>query len=288
MAGDQVARGGQVVRGVQGDDLGGAGALELPLDQAGEGAGRRQLDHAGDAEVGQGAHAEVPAHRGGDLADQALDHLAAVADGGAVEVGQQDPVRVGRGDAGGDRGQGGLGRRHVRGVERAGDLQRDHPGPGRRLGGELVQPVQARRRRRSGRRRCGWPGTARRRRSRRAPRRRRRRGRAAMPVGSSAQAAAISRPRTPARVIAASAGTTPASAAAPSSPTLCPAVSATSCMRQLLGGEQGGGDQQRLGPGGVLDLVRVGRRCRGGPGRPRPARTTSAAGPRRRAGRATG
>src|SRR4051812_2359689 len=51
---------------------------------------------------------------------------------------------------------------------------------------------------------------------------------ALMPVASSAQAAAISRPRTPASVTAASGLSTPAMAAAPSSPTLCPATTATS------------------------------------------------------------
>ena len=79
-----------------------------------------------------------------------------------------------------------------------------------------------------------------------------------MPVGSSAQAAAISRPRTAAKVIAASAVSTPASAAAPSSPTLWPATTRDVVQRQVLGGEQRGRDQQRLGPGGVPDLVGVG------------------------------
>ena len=60
VAGDEVLGRLQVVRGVQRDDL---GALELPLGQPGQGAGRRQLDDAGDAEVGQRAHAQVPAHR---------------------------------------------------------------------------------------------------------------------------------------------------------------------------------------------------------------------------------
>ena len=42
----------------------------------------------------------------------------------------------------GDRGEGPLGRGHERGVERARHLQRDDPGPGGRLGGELAQAVQ--------------------------------------------------------------------------------------------------------------------------------------------------
>ena len=37
--------------------------------------------------------------------DQALQHVAAVVDGGAVAVGEQEPGRVGGGDAGGDRGR---------------------------------------------------------------------------------------------------------------------------------------------------------------------------------------
>ena len=53
---------------------------------------------------------------------------------------------------------------------------------------------------------------------------------AAMPVGSRAHAAAISRPRTPARVMAASGVSTPASAAAPNSPTLWPATTETSAI----------------------------------------------------------
>jgi hypothetical protein len=51
---------------------------------------------------------------------------------------------------------------------------------------------------------------------------------AVIPVGASAQAAAISRPRTPARVTAVSGANTPAMAAAASSPTECPAASCTS------------------------------------------------------------
>ena len=121
-----------------------------------------------------------------------------------------------------------LGRRHVRRVERARHLQRDDPGLGRRLVGELGQRVQRARgddlagavavgrvqARACRSRRCTSSGSP--------P------STALIPVGSSAQAAAISRPRTPASVIAASAGSTPASAAAPSSPTLWPATRPTS------------------------------------------------------------
>ena len=50
-------------------------------------------------------------------------------------------VGCGGGDAGGGGGERGLGGRHVRGVERAGDLQLDDPRLGGRRGGELLQPV---------------------------------------------------------------------------------------------------------------------------------------------------
>ena len=140
-------------------------------------------------------------------------------------------IRPGRGrrDTTGDRGQRLLGRGHVRGVERAGDLQRRSRGPS--AGGAAANFVQ---------RRPGdpaatiWP----------APLRLAGYSPAAsmaattssgsppstalMPVGSSAQAAAISRPRTAAKVTAASAVSTPASAAAPISPTLWPATTPTS------------------------------------------------------------
>ncbi len=50
VAGDEIACGGQVVRRVHRDDL---GALQLPLGQSRERAGRRKLDDAGDAEIGR-------------------------------------------------------------------------------------------------------------------------------------------------------------------------------------------------------------------------------------------
>ena len=112
-----------------------------------------------------------------------------------------------------------------------------------------------------------------------------------MPVGASAQAAAISAPRTRASATAASAVSTPASAAATSSPTLWPAtdrVGGWPAAARAGRGDQRGGHQQRLGDGGVADLVRV----RGGaqpdqvePGdRGQPAQPVGA----RRAGPATG
>ena len=186
------------------------------------------------------------------------------------------------------RGERLLGRGHVRGVERAGDLQRDDAGLRRRRRGELLQRRRATRRRRSGRRRCGWPGSspaasiAATTSSGSPP------STALMPVGSSAQAAAISRPRTAAKVIAVSGGE---HAGQRGRADLADAVAgdhADVVERQVLGGEQRGRDQQRLGLGGVADLVGVGARCRGGPGRRRPARTTSAAAPRSPAGRARG
>ena len=47
----------------------GLDALERALGDAGQGAGRRHLEDAGDAEVVHRLHAQVPADRAGDLAD---------------------------------------------------------------------------------------------------------------------------------------------------------------------------------------------------------------------------
>ena len=131
--------------------------LQRPLGDAGQGAGRRHLEDAGDAEVGHRLHAEVPAHRAGDLAD--------------------DPARAPRGRRGrpgrrGWRSRGVRGSwveterasvaevadggRHVLGVEGAGDAQRDQPGLGRRVVGQRLRAARACRRRRSGRGRCRW------------------------------------------------------------------------------------------------------------------------------------
>ena len=135
---DEVQRVGQLVGGVQGEQL---DALEVALGDPGQGAGGRHLQQPGDAEVGHRRQAEVPAHRRGDLADQPAQHVAAVVDDLAVGVGEQPGPRVVGGDGPGQAGQVGHGRLHVHGVERAGDAERDQPGPGRRVrgqGGELL------------------------------------------------------------------------------------------------------------------------------------------------------
>ena len=81
--------------------------LQRALGDAGEGAGGRHLEDAGDAEVGHGLHAEVPAHRAGDLADDPGEHVAAVVDDLAVVVGDQRGARVVGRDRAGQRGRGG-------------------------------------------------------------------------------------------------------------------------------------------------------------------------------------
>ena len=68
--------------------------LSGALGDPGQGAGRRHLEDAGDAEVGHRLHAEVPAHRAGDLGDDPVEHLAAVVDDLAVAVGDQRGARV--------------------------------------------------------------------------------------------------------------------------------------------------------------------------------------------------
>ncbi len=92
---------------------------------------------------------------------------------------------------------------------------------------------------------------------------------AAMVVGSSAQAFAISRPRTAARLTASSRVMTPAMAAAASSPTEWPATTRSSGSAERLAEfvvrQQGGHDDERLGHRGVGDLLRGG----GGPRRAR-------------------
>ena len=56
----------------------------------------------------------------------------------------------------GQRGEVADGGRHVLGVERAGDAERDQPGLGRRVLGEGLRAARGCRRRRSGRGRCRW------------------------------------------------------------------------------------------------------------------------------------
>ena len=254
--GDQAARGRQVGRGVQGDDLGCALALELPLHQPGEGAGRRQLDHAGDAEVGQRSHAQVPADRRGHLPDQPPHRLRAVPGRRAVEVGQQDPGRSGGRDTGGHRGEGGLGGRHVRRVERARHLEPDDPGPGRRLGGQLVQRVD-----RAGGHDLTGPVAV----GRVQPVRRER--------GDHLVRVTAEHGGHPGRLQRAGGGHLPPAYAGERHGGLgrqhpgqrggaqltdaVPGDQPDVVHGQVLGGEQRGGDQQRLGTGGVLDLVRV-------------------------------
>ena len=259
MLGDERAGGVEVVGGLEREGL---DARQRALGEPGQGAGRRHLDHRGDAEVVQRLHAQVPADRAGDLGDQPLEHLAAVVDDLAVAVGDQRDPRV----VGGHRPRQGAerlhGRGHVRGVERAGDLQRRSPGPWRACPRRTRRAARRCRRRRSGRRRCRWPGSA----------RLRDRGEHLVAVaaehrghagGGRRAASAIARPRSRTRTIAASAVSTRAPAAAAISPTLWPATAPTvervgGVREQLEGGQQAGGDQQRLGHRGVADLVRVG------------------------------
>ncbi len=82
---------------------------------------------------------------------------------------------------------------------------------------------------------------------------------ATMDVGTRSQAAAISAPRRAARATASAGVSTPATAAAVISPTLCPATTVFEPKRQLLGDDHAERDDQRLGDGGVFDLVGVGR-----------------------------
>ena len=89
-----------------------------------------------------------------------------------------------------------------------------------------------------------------------------------MPVGVAALASAIARPRRATRRIASASRSTPAAAAAVISPTEWPARAPTPAGTAAVGarpaaegaqGEQPGADEQRLGDGGVLDGVLVGR-----------------------------
>ena len=84
-----------------------------------------------------------------------------------------------------------------------------------------------------------------------------------MPVAVTAAASAIALPRSRTRTIACSAVITRAPAAAPSSPTLCPATAPTRAngvgrvREQLEGGDQARGHQQGLGDLGAADGVAV-------------------------------
>ena len=137
---DEVPGGGQVVGRLDGEGL---DAGQRALDQAGERAGRRDLDDGGDAEVGQHAHAQVPAHGVAHLRDEPAQHVAAVVDDAAVGVGDQRDARVVRGDRlARSRTRVVDGRGHVRGVEGAGDLERAHAGALGRVGGEGGQLLE--------------------------------------------------------------------------------------------------------------------------------------------------
>ena len=114
-------------------------ALQRPLGDAGQGAGRRHLEDAGDAEVVEGVHAEVPADRAGDLADDPAQHVEAVVDDLAVPVGDEPGARVVHRHRAGQRAEVADRGLHVLGVERAGDAQRHQPGLLRRLVGERLR-----------------------------------------------------------------------------------------------------------------------------------------------------
>jgi hypothetical protein len=72
---DQVARGVELIRGLEGASWARPGSARLA--RPGQRAGRRQLDERGHAQAGHRLHAQVPAHRRGDLGDDALQPLLA-------------------------------------------------------------------------------------------------------------------------------------------------------------------------------------------------------------------
>src|SRR5437763_1366405 len=86
------AGGGQVVGGLEGDDL---DARQGALREAGERAGGRQLEQARHTELAQGVAAGVPPHRVGHLVDDPPQRLAAAVDDLAVGVGEQAGARLG-------------------------------------------------------------------------------------------------------------------------------------------------------------------------------------------------
>ena len=71
-----------------------------------------------------------------DLGDEPVEDLASAGDDLAVAVGDQRDRGVGGGEVGGRGGEGVDGGLHVAGVEGAGDLERDDPGPGGGILGE--------------------------------------------------------------------------------------------------------------------------------------------------------
>src|SRR5699024_3251762 len=123
MVAHQGAGGVEIVGGVevrQGD------ALELALGQPGEGPGGRELDHRGDTAIAQGRHAGLPVDGGGDLVHDQLEVPGAGADHLPACVRDQRHGRIVGGQARGEGGELVAGSGHVRGVERPGDLERDH------------------------------------------------------------------------------------------------------------------------------------------------------------------
>ena len=171
--------------------------LQRALGDAGQGAGRRHLEDAGDTEVAHRVQAQVPAHRAGDLADDPAQHLATLVEHVAVAVGDHRDARVvdrhrhrEPRDVG-DRGS------HVVGVERAGHAERHQPDLGRRVSRRARRAARACRRRRSGRGRCRWPASVRARTSEARTSSRSPPRIAVMPVGVTAEAARPSRCRAP-------------------------------------------------------------------------------------------
>ncbi len=136
MGGDEGAGGVEVVGGLEGDEL---DALHSALGDPREGPGRGELEQAGDAELEQGRHGQVPADRVAHLRDEPGEGVGAVRHGAAVAVGQQGRPRGLNGDLVGGVAQRVDGGRHVVGVEGAGDREGDHPGLGRRVGRQGLQ-----------------------------------------------------------------------------------------------------------------------------------------------------
>ncbi|OLT54024.1 hypothetical protein BJF88_00645 [Cellulosimicrobium sp. CUA-896] len=140
---DEVAGLVEVCRRLHGDGL---DAGQRAARETGQHAAGRELEQRGDAHLGESLLAQVPAHRGGDLRDEAAHDVARgavraagdvdAAVGLAVGVRQEGQPRVGDRPArrdGLERLERGL---HERRVERAGDLERHDPRLRRRVLGE--------------------------------------------------------------------------------------------------------------------------------------------------------
>ena len=137
---DQVARRVELIRGLEATSCATPGSARLarPVSVP---AGGSSMSAVTPRSV-MVAHAQVPAHRRGDLGDDPLQPFLAGGDRRAVGVGQQRDRRILGRDAGGRLAQGRDGRRHVPGVEGPGHLQRAQPGAGRRIGREGRQVRQ--------------------------------------------------------------------------------------------------------------------------------------------------